>query len=173
MTTKTCTNGHIMTGIGFGECPECEAPWIATPTVEDIVSLYKQNFSPLVDVTGFYDEHTKEEYRPSPRDKKIMDWLRTTYTTYGQSRFEAGEREGKAYWEPAEVHKNVWREEGAKAERERIIQKLDNPVLAGPESISDIVVASQVNEMWNTFYRDPIIEVIKDSASLTMQSDNK
>jgi hypothetical protein len=30
----------------------------------------------------------------------------------------------------------------------------------------------EVNEMWNTFYRDPIIEVIRDGASLTTQSED-
>jgi hypothetical protein len=31
MNTKTCENGHTMTGIGFDEgCPECEGKWVNT-----------------------------------------------------------------------------------------------------------------------------------------------
>lgn len=31
-TTRTCTTGHTMTGIGFDDgCPECEAPWSTPP----------------------------------------------------------------------------------------------------------------------------------------------
>lgn len=35
-----------------------------------------------------------------------------------------GESLGKAYWEPAEVHKDVWRREGAAAERVKTLKEL-------------------------------------------------
>lgn len=99
MTTKTCTNGHVMTGIGFDECPECEAPWIATPTVEEIVEEFEQNlvcYSPKIvsGAGGFYCGH-KNGVGLYDIDA-MLNWLRTTLTTRQQ-----------AY------------EEGVKAERER------------------------------------------------------
>lgn len=85
MTTKTYTNGHIMTGIGFSECPECEAPWTATPTVEEIVKswLRKEEDSYA---------YVNDEYL----ENAILDGgfnfekLITTLETYGQSRYEEG-----------------------------------------------------------------------------------
>lgn len=32
--TRTCKNGHTMTGIGDDCCPECEAPWVTPPPTD-------------------------------------------------------------------------------------------------------------------------------------------
>lgn len=86
MTTKNCTNGHTMTGIGFDECPECEAPWkIHTDDrIEEIIEEAK-SLSIQLEAEGGWNIPYEGIY-----EDKMIDWLRTAFTTYGQSRYEEG-----------------------------------------------------------------------------------
>jgi hypothetical protein len=76
--------------------------------IEEMVGEFKVRFSPLVDVTGFNDEYTKEEYRPSPRDRKIMGWLRTALTTIDREAREEAYKMGiKHAIDVCDVHHEV------------------------------------------------------------------
>jgi hypothetical protein len=58
VNTKTCTNGHTMTGIGFDECPECEEPWLTAPVEKYDVVLTE----PLLIVGDVHRNKIIEEF---------------------------------------------------------------------------------------------------------------
>jgi hypothetical protein len=52
-------------------------------------------FSPLVDMTRFNDEYTREEYVPTKKDKKIMEFIDREIATAIAARDEAHKEEMK------------------------------------------------------------------------------
>ena len=70
MDTKTCTNGHTMTGIGFDDqCPECEAPWIAMKeTKECICPCHKETID-------FISHEGCQHCLTSPQEEGMEDRL--------------------------------------------------------------------------------------------------
>lgn len=124
MTTKTCTNGHTMTGIGFDECPECEAPWIATPTVEEIVEEFAERFPCIsnncdnngtLTVQDCDGEPAAEQCEYCHRQRfEDQAWFRTTLLAYGAEREAKGAEALKAVRYMLEVWDEVlpegWRE---------------------------------------------------------------
>lgn len=112
MTTKTCTNGHVMTGIGFDECPECEAPWMTTPTVEEIVRTLAMALTHSEQ--GHYD---KNEALVRDTISPLVSNTETTNTMTQDTPTEQAEADARseAYTEGYKIGY----EEGVKAERER------------------------------------------------------
>ena len=70
----------------------------------------------------------------SPREKYI-EWLRNTLTAVVKEAEKRGYAEGKAYWEPAEVHKDVWRQEGYELAKKHFKQIREE---AGREVVNEV-----------------------------------